>query len=324
VYFIERETSGFTWGLGWEKFTPPAKAYVQQDSVSLKRFHRETGTVETLDTWETPVQGRVIREYRGRIFNTMSARVDTSGDGVDYLLRMSVPRVPQSEQHFLKGRWTPGAHGAGWTDQWGGMTGYAENVLVQGREVLTVPGREYFPAAIVETADNRDYEVLVSNPAFDDLYPEGIPTKVLQERSRRPLIERARKLRQVHAELVREGREQGLSEGDAELRAADRMEELGYYPKGPRLIASEIEQAAPGGEVFEISEMEFTVGLFRDIRSAIESPGREVKKSMGRYIIHRDFDTSQRLNEWLGSGQTEFVVAYDSRRFLLRVIPGER
>ena len=38
-----RETNGFTWGLGWEHFTPPARAYPIADSVRLVRIDITSG-----------------------------------------------------------------------------------------------------------------------------------------------------------------------------------------------------------------------------------------------------------------------------------------
>ncbi len=38
VYAIVRETTGFTWGFGWEFFTPPAYAYAVSDRIALVRI----------------------------------------------------------------------------------------------------------------------------------------------------------------------------------------------------------------------------------------------------------------------------------------------
>jgi len=48
IYFIERRTRGFVWGLGIEHFTPPAHAFVLDDRISLNRLQRDSGQIEIL------------------------------------------------------------------------------------------------------------------------------------------------------------------------------------------------------------------------------------------------------------------------------------
>jgi hypothetical protein len=38
VYAVVREAAGFTWGFGWEHFTPPTHAYLHTDRVRLVRI----------------------------------------------------------------------------------------------------------------------------------------------------------------------------------------------------------------------------------------------------------------------------------------------
>ena len=52
---------------------------------------------------------------------------------------------------------------------------------------------------------------------------------------------------------------------------------------------------------------------------AIESPGEETEKSMGQYIVHNDYTTSQALNAFLKSGGTRFYVAYQGRVYELNL-----
>jgi hypothetical protein len=321
VYFIQRDTSGISWGPGWEHFTPPASAYVMQDAITLRRLNPKTGDLETLGTWKTPVLGRTIKEYRGRIFNTMSARADSDQDGVDYLVRMAIPRIPTSEVHVLRGRWTPGGSAGGtWTQDPGGGVSYGNHVLVGGTELLTVRGSESFPAAIVSTTNNRDHEVLIRNDEFDDLYPDGVPPQMLEERSRRELIEKVERDRRVRSELVNEFLAQGMNLSDAELQAIYRMEDMGLYRKGPRMIAQEIAAPAPQDKTFTISETEFLVGLFQNIEAAIEKPGSKIRDASTRYIIHRDYDTSRQLNAWLDAGNTEFVVRAKGKLYRISIL----
>ena len=88
------------------------------------------------------------------------------------------------------------------------------------------------------------------------------------------------------------------------------MEELGYLRRGPRLTAMKLPGPPSSGPVFEINPQEFDVGMFSDLGKALAAPGTAVKKSMGKYVIHDDFDTSKRLNAWLADGNDSFVVLH--------------
>ena len=142
VYVIERDTRGFIWGFGWEFFSPPASAYVISDRLELWRLDSATGQAERLERFNrSPVTGRVTKHYRGRIFNTMSARL-TPGDrsnegGVEILVRMNVPRVPRSESWSLAGTWRPGQpSNAQWVDTSAGNTAPPDDVLKNGVELI--------------------------------------------------------------------------------------------------------------------------------------------------------------------------------------------
>ena len=70
IYYFQRDTSGFIWGMGWEHFSPPASSYVNSDSFSLRHVDAEDGTIKVLQTWtDSPLVNRVTKHYRGRIFN---------------------------------------------------------------------------------------------------------------------------------------------------------------------------------------------------------------------------------------------------------------
>ena len=102
------------------------------------------------------------------------------------------------------------------------------------------------------------------------------------------------------------------------LQANDEMEKKGYYPKTPRLVAVKVDAAPQGVRVFEITNDEFRFGLFQDIEEAIARPGTEVHFH-GKYITHRDFDTSRKLNEHLDAGNRTFIVKRDNGLFLLTI-----
>ena len=102
----------------------------------------------------------------------------------------------------------------------------------------------------------------------------------------------------TYADLVAEGKARGQNEGEAMLSANKRMQELGYYPKTPTITAqpSSCEHVSP---VFHISDEEFRVGLFQDIERAIRHPGSGEDRG-GTYVRHQAFDTSEKLNAYLG------------------------
>ena len=321
VYFVERRTVGVTWGLGWEHFTPPASAHVLRDTVQLMRLDPGSGTVDALtERISTPLVGRTVHTYRGRLFTILRAAIEPDRTGFNYKIAFSVPVVPTSQTYLLKGRW-PGANAASgvWSVNSGEMVSPSENILVAGRELITPKGRESFPPAIVSVDPNGSYEVLLKTASFDRIYPDGLPGKLIADTSRRESITRVRTFRRVHGELKDQFKAQGLNDGAASLRAYDRMEDMGLLPKDPQLVATPVASAPQGVPVFAISEEEFAVGLFRDIANAIAAPGTEVDKSMGRYIVHRDYDTSHRLNAWLDMSPDAFAVDHDSRLYLVEI-----
>lgn len=240
VYLMERRTSGIIWGFGWEHFTPPAYSYVLSDRLSLVRFNAESGALEVLEHFDGgPVQGRITRHYRNRIFNTMSARLLPMPGTIDFRVRMDLHKVPRSEPWSLSGVWRrdrPSA--ARWVRKRAGNTGAGDHVLRDGLELILIKGREAFPAAIIAANADGSYQVLIKNGDFDGLYPDGVPARMIAQRTRRKPITRIRARRRAKAELMAKYRAQGLNEGAASLRAHDDMEARGLYPKSPRLVAT--------------------------------------------------------------------------------------
>jgi hypothetical protein len=114
-----------------------------------------------------------------------------------------------------------------------------------------------------------------------------------------------------------------MTEHEAALYVVDRMRELGYYSTPPQLVArslgdEEAERLRSAGRLeplFVIDEMQFTVGLFQDLERALDAPGTPVDKSMGQYVIHRDYPTSAALNAFLASGGSVFYVRRGPGRF---------
>jgi hypothetical protein len=103
------------------------------------------------------------------------------------------------------------------------------------------------------------------------------------------------------------------------LRANDEMERLGYFPMSPKLLAARIDGIPQDVKVFEITSDEFRFGLFPDIEAALAKPGTEVAFH-GKYIRHRDFGTSDRLNEYLDSGSRSFIEKHNRALYRISVI----
>jgi hypothetical protein len=321
VYYIERNTRGLVWGLGWEMFTPPASAYVFSDRLTLRRLDIASGKTEVLERFDgSPVTGRVTKHYRGRIFNFMSARIGPTDAGVEFLVRMNVPRVPRSETWALAGTWTANQPSkAQWTGKHAGNTAAPDAVLTNGIELITVRGRESFPAAVLAIEADGSYRVLIKNGKFARLYRDGVPPRHIADRSNRTRIERSRELTRVRTDLVDKHKAQGLNDGEAILRANDDMEELGYRPKSPRILATPLEELPPDVRVFEIPNEYFRVGLFQDIAAAIAAPDSEVKTSTGTYLKYYDDEVGLRLKEWRNAGNDRFAVRTGGALYLLEV-----
>jgi hypothetical protein len=321
VYLLERATRGVVWGAGWEHFTPPANAWVLSDRLLLKRLDTATGSSEVLERFEgSPVQGRVTKHYRGSIFNSLSARIDPGDDGVEFRVRMNVPRVPTSEQWSLRGTWTSGRpSGARWASEWAGGMATPDAVLENGVELITVKGREFFPAAVLAVEAGGRYRVLLKNDAFDELYPDRVPAKQIAERSGRERIARGRELDRVRSELVQRYRSRGLREGEAMLRAHSDMEDMGLIAKSPRLVATAAGEPPADLRVFDIPAEYFRVGLFQDIAAAIAAPGQEVDTSTGTYLKYYDDELGLRLKAWREAGNDRFAVRTGEKLYALEV-----
>jgi len=321
VYWLERETRGFVWGLGWEHFTPPAHSYVYADGLTLRELDTRTGAIRDLEEFRgSPIEGRVGEHYRGRIFSTLSARLRPAPEGVEILAVMSIPRIPSSERWSLVGTWRPGSpSNAQWSQEFGGTPSRDEAVLHDGVELIPIPGAESFPCAVAAVDAAGGARILIRNDRFEDLYPEGVPPAKLAEWSSRESIERVREFRHVNSELVAGFRAQGMPDGEARLRAYDEMEERGYLPKSPRLVATRVAAAPPDAEVFEIPEEYFRVGLFQDIAAAIASPGSEVDTGTGTYLKYYDDELGPRLREHREAGTDRFAVRTGDAIWLLQV-----
>lgn len=334
VYFIARETRGVVLGFGHEFFSPPAHVFLWEDRFSLRRVPSAGGTVETVKTWPaSPLEGEKIRTYRGRIFSVASTELRwAEGENLEYKVSLRIPTQPRAEYFSLSRQWNNESREWIEKDQWEKrqVTAYGsrEAALSGSWELFAVKGEEMYPCAVVayEQATST-IRVLVKTPVCDGLYPEGISEADVAPLSRRKDIERVQNVRDTHDELMRKALAEGLAEHDAWLRVNRQMQDLGLYPKPPQLTArllgtgelEELRNQEALEPVFPIVEMQFQVGMLRDIMRAIESPGEETEKSMGQYIVHDDYTTSQALNAFLKSGGTRFYVAYQGRVYELNI-----
>jgi hypothetical protein len=331
VFFVERSTTGISWGVGWEFFTPPASVRALSDTVRLRRLDLDSGGVTTLETWQgSPVVGRTLAQYRGRLFVYPKASLRPQADGsLQYTLELALPRVPSAEVHQLRGVWRPagGSQRGDWAAGQTVVAGASDPVIDGQRELFVLPGPESFPAALV-LLDHADgsMRILRQSPAYGSRYPAGPQLAALMEVSRKPSHDRVQEMIRIEQERVAEYRRQGASEAEALLRAERDLRDLGFYPKPQRWVATLLDPPAAAERArlprIDIAD-EIKVGLFPDLEQAMRAPGTEVDKSMSRYLRHRDYDSSERLNALLDSGAKELLVGYGGRVYLFRLLPAE-
>lgn len=315
VYYVVRDTRGRINGPGMEFFTPPAEVRVDADLFTIHRIDLETGRDQTIASIsDSPLVRREIETYRSRIFTCPSVHLRFVDDQhLEYEIAISVPTRPTSTIWRVWRTWNAEQEEYEGSDVWvpaqAQVTGLMEDRLREGTEVVTVPGPECYPTAII-TIDHStgEYETLLASADFEEEYPDGLTDEVVFEQSKRGEIERLREMRKAYDAAIEKYREEGLPEGEAILRANKDMQERGFHPATPTMMAKPVEAVRSDLPLFEISDQEFEVGIFPDIDAAIGSPGLKVDKDMGHYVTHRDFETSAKLNEFLDTGATTFLV----------------
>jgi hypothetical protein len=331
VVVVERRTRGIVWGLGWESFTPPTNVRVMADELRLLRIPLYGGAATVLESWSTtPVVGRTLQQYRGRLFNQLGASLRTQPDGaIEYGFEFALPRIPTAELHQLHGVWSSDAarrrRGA-WDGAAHAVVGLSEPVIHGELELFALRGPEAFPSAIalLEHA-SRQIRIVIAAPAFASTYPHGPSRDELMQVSRKADHDRVQAMTRIQREREALYQSQGALPGEATLKAYRDLRDLGYFGKPPRWVARRLTAvevtATSTTPRFDVDEMEFKVGLMHDIAQAIARSGVEVDRDVGRYITHRDFPNAGRLNAVLEKGATEVVIGYRGDAYLLTLLP---
>lgn len=313
IYAIRRVVTATVIGPGQSFFTPPARVWIHRDRFSLVALRLPDGQVSVLDELPpSPLEGASLTEYHGAIFGTPHAHLRRTGSRIEYEVAVTRSEIPFSRTLVLEGGYEPdagrAAHASGWTERHPAMTGDEPAQLHGDLEVIAVPGDELMPCAIaVLRTGEPGPRSLIQTGTCARKFPGGLGADVVTPLSRRGDIERAELVRRTYADLVERGRQSGLSEGQAMLAANKEMSRLGLYPRTTTLAAAAAD-CASASPLFRIAREEFAAGLFQDIAQAIASPGEQVDKSIGAYVTHRDYATSQEINAFLERGNTVFHV----------------
>ena len=317
VVVAVRDARAFVGGLGFETFTPPARSFITHDRFSIVRVRLADRQAEELTRLPpSPLEDRSISTYRPRVHGSASAHLRwATPDKLEYEVSVTIPRQPSSDQYVIRHRWdettSQWKDTSGWERGSSGMGGTERSQLHGAREVVAVSaGGAMACAVVIVTEGQPAADAILETPACRKAHPDGYPVSSLQGQLQRADLERIAKLEATHAGLIAEARARGLSEGDAALEAIRGMQRLGLYPKPTTVTATRVAAPDPSAPLFTISDEEFRVGLFQDLREAIDRPGQEVEKS-GTYVMHQHFDTSRRLNEFLADRRdaTFFVEA---------------
>ena len=313
VFAITREVAATVVGFGQEFFTGPATVWLQRDRfklVTIRLADRRTTVVEAFPP--SPLEGARIQAYHHAIFGVPHAHLRwADADHLDYEIAVTRHDTPSSRTFVIRREWDSKAAKyrvtAPWEEAPTRMAGDEPQQLHGDLEAIPVDGEELLPCAIAILRRDGSASTLVQTATCDRKYPTGLTAAVLAPMSRRRDIEHAETVRSTYAELVRRGQGSGLREGDAMLEAGRQMQGLGLFPKSVTLVAH-AETCAAQSPLFTITAEQFRVGLFPDIERAIAQPDHDVEKSMGAYIVHRDYTTSQALNTYIGAGHDQYVV----------------
>ena len=305
IYALEREVSATVLGFGYEFWTPPARVSIHRDRFRLINVRLADGRRSTVQEFPpSPLEGTSISAYHGAIFGVSRGALRwADGSHLDYTIAVERSEQPVSRTFVVQRQWSSESQRyiekTPWQEGYGSGGGGVPEQLSGDREVIVAPGDELLPCAIVMlTKGAPNARVLADTAACRKKYPDGYTAATMGAFSQRTEIERVQTMTRTYADLVAAGKARGQNEGEAMLGANKRMQELGYYPKTPTITAqpASCDHVSP---VFRISDEEFRVGLFQDIERAIRHPGSAEDRG-GTYVRHQAFDTSEKLNAYLG------------------------
>lgn len=325
VYYIQRDTTGFAWGLGWQGFTGPASAKATSDVVSLRRLTLADRRVEVLEEWrDSPVLGRTLRTYRPALFQYLAVRLRMeTPEAVEYAMNLAITQVPRSIPFGVEGVWSddPAQVKRGeWGDGEVSRTGYSRWPLHGSVELLSVRAYGAHPPALLAyDHDTGETQILLETPAYRELFPDGVTETRLLEWSRRSDMVRIQDLERTHTELTARFKAEGVPDHEVWKHVNKEMVRLGFYPKPDTLTARLVSGGEPAGDapLFEVPDGEMASGVFPDIEKAIAEPGKAIEKSMGSYIHHDHYSNSALLNEFFDAGGTVFRVRYQGKTYEL-------
>ena len=329
IRYIEREVSGVDWGPGWEHFSPPAWVNIRRDRFRLQEYDLESDSITTLRSFPaSPLEGTTQRHYRGRLYGLprVMLRYESESGHLEYEIGVSLMTQPSSTTYRVFRRWNNATHEIeepeSWQQEHTRMQGLNEDRLRGELELLTVPGREGLPCAIIMWDHAGGTQtVLVHSADFSERYPHGPPRELLERDSRKERIEHLRTMRADYQHFYQAHLAEGLRDNDARLAANKDMEQVGHYPKTPTLSARVVteESLEPTLPVFDITRTEMESGIFNDIAAAVADPGSEIDYHGYRYITYTGYDTSRKLNEHLQSGNLSYAVRYLGKTYLLTI-----
>jgi len=293
IYFIQRETRGVVAGIDWPLLNNPSYTWVWSDVISIRRLDPVTGQHRALRSWhDTPVAGQLIHAPPRIPFGILLAKLTTTG-GLNFSVNVNVPRTADYTEAEIRRQQLL-------------FNGRADNILHDMAEVMAVPGRGFYPAAIVTTIDNKAYDVLLHNAAFDALYPEGVSPALLQDLSHRDKRAMQERILKKRAALIEDFQQQGMERAEAIKRADTRLADEGYRVLEPQLVAIEIGAPKTDERVFEIDASMLRGDAFDDIAAAISQPGNPVPKSSSPY--QSQAPVARDLNDWLRAGARSWVL----------------
>jgi hypothetical protein len=291
---------------------------VLSDRFALKEMDLEGGMMRTHVTWSMPRKQSWIPVYRNYLFGIPKVEIETRGDCARVQCTVGETEYPTTVYHsqtLFRNLRTGRPVDQSAYDRKPENRLWHEHLLNGKWEVLSYRYR----TILLERFDNGvSVERIVLRDTAREALPEERLLADLEYLRRRPSLEKLDQIRRKRAELIESYRHDGQSDYQAELNASDDLEEMGLYPRTPRLVAERINPPPDETAVFPISDMEFKVGLFQDIDAAISSPGKKFR-FWGSYVRHRDFDTPERLNAYL-EGNDAFVAATSRGCFLIKIL----